>query len=200
MTIKNPFSKRRTSPSLLVVGLGNPGPEYADTRHNAGFLTIDSLAAQAQASYWSLRSEANICELKLADKDVVLAKPQTFMNRSGRSIKGLLRRFDLQPAALLVIHDDLDIPAHVLRLKDGGGHGGHNGLRDINAAIGDAYRRLRIGIGRPPERMPGERFVLKRLSGEALEQLQLDARLAADAVLEIINEGFTCAQNRINRT
>jgi PTH1 family peptidyl-tRNA hydrolase len=191
---------KSTGIDMLIVGLGNPGNEYSQTRHNAGFLTIDTLLEAAGCTYLRQRSQALVAETKLgkSQKPVALAKPQTFMNRSGASIKGLLRHYQLNPDSLLVVHDDLDIPLHDLRLKLSGGHGGHNGIRDINAAVGDNYMRVRIGIGRPPGQMPADRFVLQRLQNDDFEQLQIDARLAADAIIAILDGGFSVAQNLIH--
>jgi PTH1 family peptidyl-tRNA hydrolase len=193
---------QKSDVSLLVVGLGNPGAEYASTRHNAGFLTLDVLLNKAIRVLQKEKSrcQALASEVRLDDfpDTVALAKPQTFMNRSGRSVKGLLQHYQLDASSLIVIHDDLDIPEHQIRLKQGGGHGGHNGLRDLNSAIGPDYTRVRIGIGRPPGQMPADKYVLQRLSANALEELHCDAQLAAGAVLQILKDGFLAAQNSVN--
>ncbi|MDR2108896.1 MAG: aminoacyl-tRNA hydrolase [Coriobacteriales bacterium] len=189
---------RQSDVELLIVGLGNPGEEYAATRHNIGFMTVDLLAERAGVRSWKSRCSALTAVGRLGGRAVALAKPQTYMNRSGGAVKGLLRHFDLPADVLVVIHDDLDIPEHLLRLKNGGGHGGHNGLRDINAAVGEDYRRVRVGIGRPPGRMPADRFVLQRLSGQALEELGVDAQAAAGVVQQIVEQGFTAVQNSVN--
>jgi PTH1 family peptidyl-tRNA hydrolase len=191
------FSKKATC-DLLVVGLGNPGSEFAQTRHNLGYMCVDSLAQAAEANYWKLRCDAMCAEAVLDGVRIALAKPQTFMNRSGRSVKGLLRHFGLDVSQVIVVHDDLDIPEHALKLKLGGGHGGHNGLRDINSAVGDGYMRLKVGIGRPPGKMPADRFVLERVGGDALEQMQVDARVAAEAVRDVVRLGFAKAQTNLN--
>jgi PTH1 family peptidyl-tRNA hydrolase len=197
----------------LVVGLGNPGAAYEHTRHNAGFMAIERLANEWQTNYWKLRSSALCSEVKLAspnntktknpeinsDQLIALAKPQTYMNRSGQAIKGLLKHYHASIDRLIVIHDDLDIPNQVIRIKLGGGHGGHNGLRDINDACGANYIRVRIGIGRPPGAMPADRFVLQSLSQAQQDELEVTAAMAAMAVKTIVSEGVIMAQNNFNR-
>lgn len=151
----------------LVVGLGNPGPEYATTRHNAGFMVVDALAERYSASYWKSRAGALVAEVEVDGRRVVLAKPQSFMNVSGGPVKKLLELYELVVDDLLVVHDELDIPAGEVRAKVGGGHAGHNGLRSIHEKLGtDAYARIRIGIGRPPGRMPAADYVLQAPRGE----------------------------------
>lgn len=147
----------------MMVGLGNPGPEYEQTRHNAGFWWVDAVARQIKAS-WVIdkNHQALVARAAVNGQTLWLLKPQTFMNLSGRSVAGLARFYKIEPAAILVAHDELDIAAGEARLKFGGGHAGHNGLRDIHAQLGSGdYWRLRLGIGRPSERADVLNWVLK---------------------------------------
>tara|TARA_R110001599_G_scaffold49126_15_gene140483 strand:+ start:1749 stop:2327 length:579 start_codon:yes stop_codon:yes gene_type:complete len=148
---------------VALIGLGNPGAEYAQTRHNAGFWWIDALAREAAVS---LRPEAKFhshaARGTLGGRDVLLVQPQTFMNRSGQAVQAIAQFYKIAPANLLIAHDELDLPPGTARLKLGGGHGGHNGLRSIHAAMGAEYRRLRIGIGHPGDRAEVLNYVLGR--------------------------------------
>ena len=165
----------------LIVGLGNPGPEYADTRHNAGFLVIDSIAGELSASYWKNRAGALVAEVEVDGRTVVLAKPQSFMNVSGGPVKKLLDHYGLSPDDLLVVHDELDIPSGEVRAKVGGGHAGHNGLRSIHDKLGtDAYARIRVGIGRPPGRMPAADYVLQAPRGDELYNFEAAVEKGAE--------------------
>lgn len=148
----------------MMVGLGNPGPEYEQTRHNAGFWWADAVARQIKAN-WVIdkNHQALVARAAVNGQTLWLLKPQTFMNLSGRSVAGLARFYKIEPAAILVAHDELDIAAGEARLKFGGGHAGHNGLRDIHAQLGSGdYWRLRLGIGRPSERADVLNWVLKK--------------------------------------
>jgi PTH1 family peptidyl-tRNA hydrolase len=183
----------------LVIGLGNPGPEYADTRHNAGFMVVDLLADTLGASYWKEEAGAKTALVRLGDVDVVLAKPQAFMNVSGKAVKRLVERYDVPVEDLIVVHDDLDLAAGDVRAKRGGGHGGHNGLRSLHDTVGDAYQRIRVGIGRPPGRMDPADYVLEPLRGEKLERLQDSVPTAAQAVVDVIERGIDAAMTDHNR-
>ncbi|WP_455199227.1 aminoacyl-tRNA hydrolase [Kaarinaea lacus] len=148
----------------LVVGLGNPGPKHEQTRHNVGFIFVDELARSKGAS-WKLESKfhGEVCKLTFSGDDVWLLKPNTYMNLSGKSVAALARFYKINPESVLVVHDELDIPPGQLRLKQGGGHGGHNGLRDIIAQLGSReFLRLRIGIGHPGESRDVSNYVLKK--------------------------------------
>lgn len=135
---------------IAVVGLGNPGPAYASTRHNAGFWLADRFADRHRGSFRNeSRFFGELARVTVAGFDVLLLKPQTFMNRSGQAVSALAQFYKLPPDRILVAHDELDLPVGTVRLKLGGGHGGHNGLRDIHKPLGDGYRRLRIGVGHP---------------------------------------------------
>ena len=184
----------------LVVGLGNPGPDYAQTRHNIGVEVVELLAARAGGGRFAKhKSNADVLEGRLADRRVVFAVPRTYMNVSGGPVAGLLRYFHVAPADLLVVHDDLDLGFGVVRLKQGGGEGGHNGLRSVSASIGTKdYLRVRFGIGRPPGRQDPADFVLKRFSGAERKELEFAVDLAADATEALLRDGLEPAQNRFH--
>ena len=181
----------------LVVGLGNPGPGYAGNRHNVGQMALAELADRASATFKNHKANASVAEGRssAAGPKLVLAKPHSFMNLSGGPVAGLLRYYKIEPSHLIVLHDELDLPFDSVRLKFGGGHGGHNGIRDIITAIGTPdFTRVRIGIGRPPGRQPAADFVLRDFSSEerqALPNLLVDA---ADATEMIAVDGLTAAQ------
>jgi len=148
-----------------IVGLGNPGAEYDRTRHNAGFWFVDALAAAYRGSF---RTEAKffaeVARVRIGNSDVLLVKPSTFMNRSGQAIQALAAFYKLDPADILVVHDEMDLPVGAMRLKLAGGHGGHNGLRSVHQHVGEGYRRLRVGIGHPGSKELVLGYVLGRAS------------------------------------
>ena len=158
----------------LIVGLGNPGADYVDTRHNAGFWLIDEIAAQQGVSFrFEKRYNADECKFKAHGRDVFLLKPQTFMNRSGQAVAGLARYYKIAPAEILVIHDELDLPPGVNRIKQAGGHGGHNGLRDIVNHLGSReFFRIRIGIGHPGDSKQVINYVLRKPSATDLNAIE----------------------------
>ena len=184
----------------LVVGLGNPGPDYAATRHNVGFRVVELLAARAGGGrFGKHRTNADVLEGRLAGRKVVLAKPRTYMNVSGAPVAGLLRYFSVAPQDLVVVHDELDLGFGVIRLKLGGGEGGHNGLRSISQSLGTKdYLRVRFGIGRPPGRQDPADYVLRRFSGAEGKELDLAVDLAADAAEALLADGLEPAQNRFH--
>ena len=184
----------------LVVGLGNPGPEYAETRHNVGFRVVELLATRAGGGRFSKhRSNADVWEGRLAGRRVVLAKPRTYMNVSGGPVANLARYFSVPVEDIVVVHDELDLDFGVVRLKRGGGEGGHNGLRSITSSTGTReYLRVRFGIGRPPGRQDPADFVLKRFSGAENKELDLSVELAADAAEALLSDGLEPAQNRFH--
>jgi peptidyl-tRNA hydrolase, PTH1 family len=184
----------------LVVGLGNPGPEYAETRHNVGVRVVELLAARAGGGRFAKhKANADVLEGRLAGRRAVLAVPRTFMNVSGGPVAGLLRYYGVEPTDLVVVHDDLDLGFGIVRLKQGGGEGGHNGLRSISGSIGTKdYLRVRFGIGRPPGRQDPADFVLKRFSGAERKELDFAVDLAADAVEALLTDGLEPAQNRFH--
>lgn len=185
---------------FLVVGLGNPGKQYARTRHNVGEETVGILAARNGASMRSGRDDALVAECSIADHQVALAFPLTYMNESGRSVRALMRRYHLQDAQqLIVVHDELDLPPSVVRVKAGGGLAGNNGLRSITQHLHTQdYLRVRIGIGKPPSKERGAAHVLSKLSKAEREEMDVAVQLAADAVEVIIGEGVDAAQRRFN--
>ena len=184
----------------LVVGLGNPGPEYAETRHNVGVGVVELLGARAGGGRFSThKANADVLEGRLAGRRAVLAVPRTYMNVSGGPVAGLLRYYGVAAEDLVVVHDDLDLGFGVVRLKRGGGEGGHNGLRSISASIGTKdYLRVRVGIGRPPGRQDPADFVLKRFSGAERKELEFAVDLAADAAEALLRDGLEPAQNRFH--
>jgi len=189
----------------LVVGLGNPGPEYAGHRHNVGAMVLDVLAADLGMRFSRHKARADVAEGRLPPAGgrpgprVVLAKPGSYMNESGGLVSGLVRFFRVPPARLLVVHDELDIPFADLRLKVGGGEGGHNGLRSISTSLGTKdYCRLRFGIGRPPGRMDAADYVLHDFSGAERKELGVLLAEAADAVRDVAVVGWERAQASLN--
>ena len=190
----------------VIVGLGNPGDEYAHTRHNAGFEVIDLLAERWGVTYWkkttcgALVGEAKVRLNSGEIEKVVLAKPQSFMNLSGGPVSHLCKDFDEAPAELIVIHDELDINPATVRVKKGGGHAGHNGLRSIIDKLGTRdFLRVRIGIGRPPGRMSVVDFVLQAPRKEAKDDFDQACVRGADAVESLLNVGLEKTQNVFNR-
>ena len=183
----------------LIIGLGNPGPEYAGNRHNCGFMVADVVDARIGAGFKRDRSRAVVATGRLAGHPVTLAKPQTFMNLSGGPVAALRSFYKIPPDQIVVIHDDLDLPFETIRLKLGGGDGGHNGLRSVTAALGTRdYLRVRVGIGRPPGRMDAADFVLRDFSAAERKLLPLVLERAADAVEALLHQGLATAQNEFH--
>ena len=185
----------------LVVGLGNPGPDYAANRHNVGQMVLDILADRISASFKSHKANASVVEGRIGfgGPKVILAKPGTYMNNSGGPVANLMKFYDVDLQHVIVVHDELDIDAGAVRVKQGGGHAGHNGLRDIIAAAGsNDFVRVRVGIGRPPGRQDAADFVLKNFSGDERKELPLLLALSADAVEEIVTKGALEAMNSVN--
>lgn len=184
----------------LVVGLGNPGPNYAVTRHNLGFMVADRLAARLGSNFKAhKRSGADIVTGRLGGHPVVLAKPRTYMNESGRHVAPLAKFYSVPPADIVVIHDDLDLDFGRIRLKLGGGEGGHNGLRSVATALGTRdFQRVRIGIGRPPGRKDPAAFVLEKFTAAERAEVPTICEQAADATEWLIELGLEPAQNRVH--
>ncbi len=187
--------------TYIIAGLGNPGSEYELTRHNAGFRTLRALAQEVGAVYWKNECGCLTSHVHWKGFVLILAMPQSFMNNSGGPLKRLMETYDVSPRQVIVIHDELDIESGCVRVKYGGGHGGHNGLRSIidKTASRDFYR-IRIGIGRPPGRMPVVDFVLSVPRSDAAEEFEQATRLGAEACLCLIESGLTKAQDTYNRT
>jgi PTH1 family peptidyl-tRNA hydrolase len=182
----------------LVVGLGNPGPRYAGTRHNVGFLVVDVLAERMGGRFRS-RGRSDVLEGRLGEVPVVLAKPRSYMNESGGPIVAVSRFYKVPVDRLTIVHDDLDLPFGTLRLKRGGGDGGHNGLRSATASLGSReYARVRFGIGRPPGRQDPADYVLRDFSAAERKDLGYLVDRAADAVEALLFEGLEAAQNTFN--
>lgn len=183
----------------LVVGLGNPGAKYVGTRHNVGFLVVDALARRAMTTVDRAQHGALTVKTRLAGSPVVLAKPQKFMNLSGGPTQQLSSFYKLELDHLLVVHDDLDLSHGDVRVKVGGGHGGHNGLRDLHKRLGSGdYLRIRVGIGRPPEGWDTANYVLGRWTDEEASRLEDVVATAADAVETTLASGPNVAMNRFN--
>ena len=182
----------------LIVGLGNPGREYARNRHNVGFRVIDELGQRAELG-WSRKFDAEIGQGVLDGEKVCLLKPLTFMNRSGQAVAAAARFFKVVPEALVVVHDDLDLELGRLQVKRGGGHAGHNGLRSIAGLLGSAdFGRIRIGIGRPPAGQPAADYVLSNFARDEEEALLEIVPRAAQAAQAAALRGVTQAMNAFN--
>jgi PTH1 family peptidyl-tRNA hydrolase len=190
----------------LIVGLGNPGPSYSGHRHNVGAMVVDELAARTRASLRSHKARAAAAEVRLSAPTggtpagepgprAIIARPMTYMNESGGPVAGLLSFYKVTAENLIVIHDELDIPFAEVRLKLGGGEGGHNGLRSVTKSVGTRnYLRVRVGIGRPPGRMDAADYVLHDFSSTERSEVPLLISDAADAVERLVAEGLVAAQ------
>ncbi|WP_460863008.1 aminoacyl-tRNA hydrolase [Nocardiopsis coralliicola] len=182
----------------LVVGLGNPGPKYAGNRHNVGFFVVEALAARRGERFkrGNGKAHAEVCETRLGGVPVVLAKPRSFMNLSGGPVAGLCRFYRVPMERVVVVHDDMDIAFGALKLKRGGGSGGHNGLKSVSASLsGPGYIRVRFGVGRPPGRMDPADYVLRDFSAAERKELGVEVERAGDAVEAVVAEGLERAQN-----
>jgi len=181
---------------FLIVGLGNPGPRYAATRHNAGFFVLDELADRIGARFKAHKGSADLAEGRLAGQPVILAKPRSYMNTSGGPVAQVSRFFKIDLPRIVVVHDELDLPYGVIRLKRGGGEGGHNGLKSVTAALGSKdYARVRFGIGRPPGRQDPAEYVLREFSATERKDIEYLIDRAADAASAILADGLEAAQN-----
>lgn len=186
----------------VIVGLGNPGPDFAANRHNLGAQVVDLLADQLGVRLKSgARRSADLAETRIAGQRVVLAKPRSYMNESGGPVSAVLNFYKVPPAQLIVVHDELDIAFGTVRLKLGGGPGGHNGIRSVDASLGTReYARVRVGIGRPPGRMDPATFVLRDFSAAERKELPLLRERAVDAVVTLLTSGLETAQNAFHST
>lgn len=185
----------------LIVGLGNPGAEYAHNRHNVGQMVLDELATRVGAGFKSSKSRAQVLEgrLGIGGPRVVLAKPLSFMNVSGGPVSALAKFFDIDPGHVIAVHDEIDIPFNTVKIKIGGGEGGHNGLRDISKALATKdYLRVRVGVGRPPGRMDTADYVLRDFSSTEKKELPFLLDSAADAVELLVRDGLLAAQQQFH--
>ncbi|MFL1999687.1 MULTISPECIES: aminoacyl-tRNA hydrolase [unclassified Microbacterium] len=185
----------------LVVGLGNPGPRYEATRHNIGQLVVDELAARRRETFRAHKSHARVVEtwLRPGAAKLVLAKPDSFMNVSGGPVSSLAKFYGVQPERVVIVHDELDIPFDTIKLKTGGGHGGHNGVRDVAKALDTPdFPRVRVGIGRPPGRQDAADWVLDPFGAAERKTLPILVGDAADAVEQLVAEGLVAAQQRFH--
>lgn len=184
----------------LIVGLGNPGRDYADTRHNAGFWFVEAVARKFGGSFRQERKfQGEVARTHIDDHEVWLLKPDTFMNLSGQSVLAFMQFYKIELGAILVVHDELDLPAGVVRLKQGGGHGGHNGLRDISQRCGgNGFQRLRLGIGHPGDKSRVTGHVLSKVSSEDLRAIEDAMTAALDVLPQVVNGDFQKAMNTLH--
>jgi PTH1 family peptidyl-tRNA hydrolase len=186
-------------PLKLIVGLGNPGTEYARSRHNAGFQFAEELARRHGASFRSEpRHRAELARTRVGDTELWLLKPMSYMNHSGDPVRSVASFYKIPIESVLVAYDELDFPAGVVRLKQGGGAAGHNGMRDVIAQMGDGFWRIRIGIGHPGDRSLVLDYVLGRPSATDRELIDAALAAAADAVPILLTEGAQIAMNRLH--
>jgi peptidyl-tRNA hydrolase, PTH1 family len=187
------------TPLKLIVGLGNPGAEYARTRHNAGFWLVDEVARRFGGTFrHEGKHQGELARVRIGGEELWLLKPMTFMNRSGGPVSSVLNFYKVGARDMLVAHDEIDLPSGTIRLKDAGGHGGHNGLRDIIAAQGDSFWRLRIGVGHPGSAKEVVDFVLTHAGKD--EQRAIDETIldGADAIEEMLRNGAQIAMNKLH--
>jgi peptidyl-tRNA hydrolase, PTH1 family len=188
-----------TPADLLVVGLGNPGAEYAGTKHNVGAEVVELLARRHGGRLRKSKERAFVDEVRVGGKRLALAVPTTYMNDSGQAVAPLVRRFGVEPDHLVIVHDELDLEPAVLRVKVGGGLAGHNGLRSIKQHLhDDGFVRVRLGVGKPNTKEQGADHVLSRFGKRDREQMAVTIEEAADAVETILSDGIDAAMNRYN--
>jgi PTH1 family peptidyl-tRNA hydrolase len=199
------FRKRRqkefegNNPPHLIVGLGNPGNEYRDSRHNAGFMVLDQVAKDLEVKFGKVQNEALVAQAGSGEQRIVLAKPRTFMNRSGIAVAPLVRFYKVPLEKLLIVFDDVDLPFETLRLRSSGSSGGQNGMKSIIEKLGtQEFARLRVGVNRPKGRMRTPDHVLQDFSRAEQDALPFVLRRAADAVQVFIKDGIVAAMNQFN--
>jgi peptidyl-tRNA hydrolase, PTH1 family len=187
------------TPLKAIIGLGNPGPEHVCTRHNAGFWLVDELAAKGKASFRShAKYHGEVCRVEIVGSEVTLLKPQTFMNRSGLSVRALCDYLKIPPQQTLIAYDELDLPVGTARFKFGGGAGGHNGMRDIITHIGEECWRLRIGIGHPGNKAEVIDYVLRRAPATEEKEIRASIARAVDAIDAFIEQGAEKAMHGLH--
>lgn len=200
--LKSHSTKNMTeNPPYIIVGLGNPGREYRDTRHNIGFMLIDKLAERLNARSMRVQSKAIITTAQYEGRKIILAKPQTFMNLSGQAVQGLVRFYKIPLENLIIAHDDLDLPFCALRLRPGGGSAGQKGIASTIQQLGTPdFARMRLGIDRPPGRMDAAAYVLQAFTQKESQQVAELLDKATDAALVWVTDGLDAAMNRFNGT
>lgn len=187
------------SETFLLVGLGNPGREYHETRHNVGFMVMDRLAAKLNTRFTRLQSKALVANAFAEENKIILAKPQTFMNLSGQAVQSLVHFYKLSLSNILIAHDDLDLPPGTIRLRPDGGSAGQKGMNSILERLGtDEFPRLRLGIGHPPGRMQAPDYVLQKFSQAELSVISETLDRAVEAALAFVIEGLDMAMNKYN--
>jgi peptidyl-tRNA hydrolase, PTH1 family len=200
--LRSYFQKRipgEQTPAFLIVGLGNPGRQYRENRHNIGFLLMDSLAKHLDTQFTRLQSKALVGKTHYRGNHIILAKPQTFMNLSGQAAVSLVNFYKVPPNQLMVAYDDVDLPFGALRIRPSGGSAGHNGMNSMIEKLGSQeFPRLRMGVGRPPGRMDAAAYVLQDFNKEETVELQFLINRAVEAVLLFISDGLQAAMNRYN--
>jgi len=185
----------------LIVGLGNPGPQYAANRHNAGFMVVDVLAVRMGGRFKAHKHRADAVEGRLGATRAILIKPKTYMNESGGPVAALRSFFSVPIAQVIVVHDELDLDAGVVRVKFGGGDNGHNGLRSVTKSLGSKdYLRVRLGVGRPPGQMDPADYVLRDVPAAQREELRLQVEVAADVVESLVSRGLEATQNLFHQS
>ncbi len=183
----------------IIAGLGNPEDRYAQTLHNAGFWFVDELARQSGTQFrYEKRFDADLCKIELADEDVWLLKPQSYMNLSGGPVRSMLDYYRLTANELLVAHDEIDLQPGTVRLKQGGGHGGHNGLRDVIQHCGKDFMRLRLGVGHPGHKDQVTNYVLKRAPGDVEAAILQNIDEAADVMSLLVDDGLNAAMKKLH--
>jgi PTH1 family peptidyl-tRNA hydrolase len=198
--LRNKMDNERKLP-FLIVGLGNPGAEFRNNRHNVGFMLLDCLADHLGESFSRLESNSLLTKAKYQDKRLLLAKPQTFMNLSGQAVGRLMEYYKIPLESLLIVYDDVDLPLESIRIRPNGGAGGHKGVASIIDRLGtNEFPRLRLGIGRPPGRKNAAAHVLQNFSKEENEFLEVTLERAVDAVLVFVSAGLETAMNKYNQT
>jgi PTH1 family peptidyl-tRNA hydrolase len=183
----------------IIVGLGNPESRYERTLHNAGFWFADELARQFNGQFkYEKRFDADICKVSVSGNDLWLAKPQSYMNLSGGPVRGMLDYYRLDSKRLLIAHDEIDLPPGTVRLKQGGGHGGHNGLRDVIQHCGREFMRLRIGVGHPGHKDQVTSYVLKKAASDVEAAMTRNINEAADVIPVLVDDGLEAAMKKLH--
>lgn len=185
--------------TYLIIGLGNPGREYHETRHNVGYMVLNKLANKLSIRFTRLQSKALVATFIDKERKLILAKPQTYMNLSGQSVKGLVRFYKLTLDHIVVIHDDIDLPLGTIRIKSGGGSAGQKGIASLMDHLGtDQFIRIRIGIGRPPGQLPVADFVLDKFTRDEADKISQTLDHGVNAALELLTHGLDVAMNKFN--